>query len=158
MDQQSVLFVCLGNICRSPLGEAIFIHKARAAGVLDAMVIDSAGIGHWHIGQPADPRSIAVGRHHGVDVASIARQVEHLDIERFDLLLAMDRENRRDLLELGAPESQVRLMRSFDPAMEDVRERELDVPDPYLGGREGFEAVYQMLDAACEGLLSMLDE
>ncbi len=152
-----MLFVCLGNICRSPLGEAIFIHKAHAAGVLDAMDIDSAGIGHWHIGQPADPRSIAAGHHHGVDVASIARQVEHLDIERFDLLLAMDRENRRDLLDLGARESQVRLMRSFDPAMEGVRERELDVPDPYLGGREGFEAVFQMLDAACEGLLKSLE-
>lgn len=157
MGQRNVLFVCLGNICRSPLGEAIFIHKARAAGVLDAMDIDSAGIGHWHIGQPADPRSIEVGRRHGLDVKSIARQVEASDLERFDLLLAMDRENRRDLLDLGAPESRVRLMRSFDPAMEGVRERELDVPDPYLGGREGFEGVYQMLDAACEGLLSTLD-
>ncbi len=153
MSHRSLLFVCLGNICRSPLGEAIFIHKARAAGILDGLVVDSAGIGHWHAGDSADPRTIEVGLRHGVDVTSIARQVQVADFERFDLLLVMDRENKRDLLALGAPASRIRLMRSFDPGLAGASENELDVPDPYLGGPEGFETVYRLLDAACGGLL-----
>lgn len=155
---RKLLFVCLGNICRSPLAEAIFIHKARARGVLDGLEIDSAGTGHWHVGCRADPRSLEIAERYGIEVPSIARQIERGDFDRFDLLLAMDRENRRNLVALGAREERVRLMRSFDAALRDAGEDELDVPDPYLGGPEGFEAVYRMLDSACEGLLGYLHD
>ncbi len=153
MAHQRFLFVCLGNICRSPLAEAIFIHRAREQDLLESMRIDSAGIGHWHVGGRADPRTIEVGRLHGIEVPSIARQVQAADFESFDLLLAMDRENRRDLLALGCEPSRIRLMRSFDPTLAETHERKLDVPDPYLGGPEGFEEIYHMLQRACEGLL-----
>lgn len=149
-----LLFVCLGNICRSPLAEAIFQHKCRERG--EHFVVDSAGLGHWHEGEPADPRTIEVARRFGIEVSSVARQIRPDDLTRFDLLLAMDRENRRGLLNLGADPDRVRLMRSFDAALRGVPEHELDVPDPYLGGPEGFVEVYHMLDAACEGLLDAL--
>jgi len=153
-----LLFVCMGNICRSPLAEAVFIHKARERGMLDRFEIDSCGTGGWHAGGPADPRSIAIGKKHGIEVASIARQVDTArDFKRFDLLLAMDRENRDDLIDLGADPARVRLMRSFDPSLTGTHERDLDVPDPYYGrDGSGFQRVYAMLDAACEGLLDHL--
>ncbi len=149
-----LLFVCLGNICRSPLAEAIFRHKCRERS--EHFVVDSAGLGHWHEGEPADPRTIEVARRFGIEVPSIARQVRPDDLSRFDLLLAMDRENRRGLLGMGADPDRVRLIRSFDPDLRNAPEHRLDVPDPYLGGPEGFVEVYHMLDAACEGLLDEL--
>jgi len=98
-DRYALLFVCMGNICRSPLGEALFIHHARERGSLDRFDIDSCGTGHWHVGGGADPRSIAIGAKYGVDVPSIARQVDAgADFDRFDLLLPMDRSNRDDLI------------------------------------------------------------
>lgn len=153
----SLLFVCLGNICRSPLAEGLFIHLARERGVLDRFRVDSAGTGAWHVGKPADPRSIAVARTHGVHLPSVARQVDpESDFERFDLILAMDRSNRTDLLDLGAPRERVRLMRSFDPTLTGVPEHDLDVPDPYYGRGDGFQRVYEMLLRATTGLLEEL--
>lgn len=153
----AVLFVCLGNICRSPLAEGLFIHLARERGVLDRFRVDSAGTGAWHVGKSADPRSIAVARAHGVHLPSIARQVDPArDFERFDLVLAMDRSNRTDLLDLGAPRDRVRLMRSFDPTLTGAPEHDLDVPDPYYGHRDGFQRVYDMLLRATTGLLDEL--
>ncbi|MCA9298480.1 MAG: low molecular weight phosphotyrosine protein phosphatase [Phycisphaerales bacterium] len=148
----SVLFVCLGNICRSPLAEAIFIHKADQQGVRDRFTIDSAGMGGWHAGERADPRSIQIGARYGIDVRSIARQVTDKDVRRFDYLIAMDRSNASDLRELGAPKERVHLMRAFDPGVKGAA----DVPDPYYGGPDGFQHVYEMLDAACDGLLEHL--
>ena len=157
-EKTGLLFVCMGNICRSPLAEAVFLHKARERGVLDRFDVDSCGTGGWHAGGPADPRSIAIGAEHGIDVASIARKVNpKRDFTRFGLLLAMDRDNRDDLIELGADPTKVRLMRSFDPALKNADESGLDVPDPYYGrDGSGFRRVYDMLDAACEGLLDGL--
>jgi len=154
-DRYALLFVCLGNICRSPLAEALFVHHAQERGVIDRFDIDSCGTGHWHVGGRADPRSIAIGAKYGVDVPSIARQVDpQNDFDRFDLLLAMDRSNRDDLIDLGADPERVRLMLSCDPANANVKERKLDVPDPYYGGADGFETVLDMIEAASAGLLA----
>lgn len=153
----ALLFVCLGNICRSPLAEGLFIHLASERGEMQRFRVDSAGTGAWHVGKGADPRSIAVARAHGVHLPSIARQVEaESDFEGFDLILAMDRANRTDLLDLGAPRERVRLMRSFDPTLAGADERELDVPDPYYGPGDGFQRVYDMLLRATSGLLDEL--
>lgn len=154
---QSLLFVCLGNICRSPLARVIFEHQASARGVRDKFIVDSCGTGAWHAGGPADPRSIMVAAKNGVILEHVARQVRDEDFDRFDLLLAMDQRNESDLIELGAPRDKVRLFRSFDVTMTDAVVRGdkhlLEVPDPYYGGHDGFDKVYAMLWRASEGLL-----
>lgn len=153
----ALLFVCLGNICRSPLAEGLFIHLANQRGVIDRFLVDSAGTGAWHVGKAADSRSIAVARAHGVHLPSVARQVDAAtDFERFDLILAMDRANRTDLLDLGAPRERVKLMRSFDATLAGADDRELEVPDPYYGHGDGFQRVYDMLLRATTGLLDEL--
>jgi protein-tyrosine phosphatase len=156
-DRTGVLFVCLGNICRSPLAEGIFIDMARKRKVLNLFDIDSCGTGSWHVGECADHRSLAVARRHGIELECVGRQLDpENDFARFDWLLAMDRSNLRNLLNAGAPRQRVRLMRSFDPALEKAREHDLDVPDPYDWPGDGFESVYQMLHSACGGLLEFL--
>jgi protein-tyrosine phosphatase len=155
--ERTLLFVCLGNICRSPLAEGLFIHLARERGLHDRFEVDSAGTGAWHVGKGADPRSLSVARAHGVHLPSIARQVDpERDFDRFDLLLAMDNSNREDLLSLGAPAERVALIRSFDPTMRDAAPHALDVPDPYYGHGDGFQRVYDMLLRASTGLLDEL--
>jgi protein-tyrosine phosphatase len=147
-----VLFVCLGNICRSPLAEAIFIELARRRGVLDRFRVDSCGTGGWHVGGPADARSVEVARRHGIPLNHTARRVDPgTDFARFDWLIAMDRSNAVNLKKLGAPEEKIRLMRSFDPQTDG-----LDVPDPYGWDGDGFQATYDLLMAACRGLLGSL--
>jgi len=150
---QRLLFVCSGNICRSPLAEALFRSLAAEAEVLSHFEIDSAGTHGYHEGDQADPRTRRVGRKHGLIVDSIARPVIDADFDRFDLILAMDRGHRRELMaRAGSGRSaSIRLMREFDPGA-----REQDVPDPYYGGEDGFEAMYEILDPACRGLLAAL--
>jgi protein-tyrosine phosphatase len=148
-----LLFVCTGNICRSPLAEAIFRHQAEQAGRGGEFVIDSAGTHDYHDGERADPRARRVGQQRGVPVSSIARRVVDSDFEGFDLLLAMDRGHRREL-RARCPEplrERIRLMREFDePA------GELDVPDPYYSNEQAFVHVYEMLDRCCRRLLQDL--
>jgi protein-tyrosine phosphatase len=156
-----VLFVCLGNICRSPLAEAVFIHQARARGVLERFDVDSCGMGAWHAGECADPRSIGTAQRYRVPMDHVARQLDpRTDFERFHHLIAMDRSNLRAILGAGSRHgleaSRVRLLRSFDPALRGAPEHELEVPDPYYGGDEGFDTVYRMVDSACAGLLDHL--
>lgn len=152
-----VLFVCLGNICRSPLAWGLFRHLAAERGVLDRFDVESCGTGGWHAGNAADPRSIAVSLRHGVPLDHIARQLDPArDFERFTWLIPMDRANRTDLLKLGAQPDRVRLMRSFDPLVAQAGDGP-DVPDPYYGGEDGFQKVYEMLDRACRGLLDELE-
>lgn len=152
-----VLFVCLGNICRSPLAEGIFRHLAATRGVDPRFDVDSCGIGSWHAGESADHRSIAIARRHGITLVGTARQVRPAsDFARFQWLIPMDRSNRQALLRHGADPARTLLMRSFDPAMRGRPEHELDVPDPYEWRGDGFEEVYQMLHAACGGLLDTL--
>ena len=147
----SVLFVCMGNICRSPLAEGLFRHKARGRGVEAQFIVDSAGTGGWHAGECADGRVREVARRHGVDLKGRARKVTPEDFDRFDHVICMDDENRRQLQQAGAPHGKLRLLLECDPAAA-VRE----VPDPYYGGRRGFETVYGLIDSACEALLDEL--
>lgn len=145
--------MCSGNICRSPLAEAIFKSLVREAGFESRFVIDSAGTHGFHEGDQADPRTRRVGSKHGLDVDSIARPVVDEDFDRFDLIIAMDRGHRRELLSragAGRP-AVIRLMREFDPTA-----RDQDVADPYYGGEEGFETMYSVLMPACRGLLDSL--
>lgn len=147
-------FVCLGNICRSPTAEAVMAHHLAEAGLSSRVRVESAGTGHWHVGEPPDRRAAAEARRRGITMRSRARQFRPDDFEQFDLVLAMDHENLRDLERL-APHEEARrklaLLRAFDPAAED-----LTVPDPYFGGPEGFAHVFDLVDSACRGLLDHL--
>jgi protein-tyrosine phosphatase len=141
----------MGNICRSPLAENLFRYHANKRGVVDQFHIDSAGTGGWHAGDSPDHRMVATAARRGITMIGRARQVCQDDFFRFDLLLCADDENRNNLLRIGAPKSRTRLILEFHP---DAPVRE--VPDPYYGGDEGFETVYDLVDAACQGLLDHL--
>lgn len=150
-----VLFVCLGNICRSPLAKGLFQELVQQRGVAARFDIDSCGTGGWHAGEGADPRTVQIAAFHGLTFEHAARQLDpRRDFDRFQYLLAMDLDNRAGLLHAGAPANKVHLMRSFDPALAGESEYRLQVPDPYYGGSEGFEKMYVMLKAACEGFLT----
>jgi len=152
-----VLFVCLGNICRSPTAEGVMRALVEQEDLAELVQLDSAGTGAWHVGSPPDARATHAARARGVALAGRARQVRENDFHDFDLLLAMDRENRRELQRLapGAAErAKVRLLREFDPASDDgPPRRDLDVPDPYYGAAGGFDEVFELVHAACRGLL-----
>ncbi len=152
-----LLFVCLGNICRSPTAEGVMRDLVAREGLEDEMEIDSAGTGAWHVGSAPDSRATAAASGRGVTLEGQARKVTPADFEEFDLILAMDRSNLHDLRQLAADEEQrekVRLLREFDPASDG--EPDLDVPDPYYGGERGFEDVFDFVQAACEGLLAQI--
>lgn len=150
MNPTRILFVCAGNICRSPLAEGIFSEIAARAGRADEFEVDSAGTGGWHQGQKPDKRSIAVGASHGIDIShQRARLVVDEDFSRFNLILAMDEDNLANLRS-RAPRSALGKIHLFDAF---TRSGTKDVPDPYYGGPDGFEAVYAMLFAGCSMLL-----
>jgi protein-tyrosine phosphatase len=153
----SVLFVCSGNICRSPTAEVVLRARADEAGVGAQLEVASAGIGDWHAGDAPDPRSVAAAHEHGVLLGGSARQVRRDDFKRFDLLVALDRGHARDLRAIARdPQARERvvLLREFDA--DAVRRGELDVPDPYYGGADGFDEVFDVVDAGCRGLLASL--
>jgi protein-tyrosine phosphatase len=152
-----VLFVCMGNICRSPTAEGVMRSLLREEGLDDAIAVESAGTGGWHAGEPPDARATEAARRRGIRLEGAARQVAPADFERFDLLVAMDRENLGELLALAPDEEaaeKVRLLREFDPASREAAD--LDVPDPYYGGGGGFERVLDLVTAASRGLLDEL--
>ena len=152
-----LLFVCMGNICRSPTAEGVMRGLLREAELEDRVQIDSAGTGDWHLGAPPDARAAQAAQRRGIALAGAARQVRPGDFEDFDLLIAMDRGNLRELLALAPDEAaaeKVRLLREFDPAC--AGGDDLDVPDPYYGGENGFERVLDLVEAACRGLLDEL--
>lgn len=149
MPQISILFVCLGNICRSPLAEGILRHLAAKTGRADEFLIDSAGTGAWHIGDPPDSRAIAVAAEHGIDISALrARRVEATDFDRFDLILALDRKNLHSL-KVSAPAGTLARIALF---AEHALATADDVPDPYFGGRAEFEDVYRMLYRGCASM------
>jgi protein-tyrosine phosphatase len=146
-----ILFVCLGNICRSPSGEAVMRGLINREG-LDGFEVDSAGTGDWHVGNPADPRAIAAATGRGVTIGGRARQVGPDDFEEFDLILAMDRSNHASLLAMeGADPAKIRLFREM------AGEGELDVPDPYYGGEDGFDEVLDILERGCAVVLEKIN-
>lgn len=156
-DRTGVLFVCLGNICRSPLAKFVLSDLTARRGVTERFRIDSCGTGPWHAGEGADPRTIAVARAKGLDTEHVARVLRPgVDFVEFDYLIAMDLENRRRMLDLGAPRDRVHLLRAFDPTLAGRPEAELIVPDPYYGGEDGFERMFVMVRTACEGLLDVV--
>jgi protein-tyrosine phosphatase len=155
---QRVLFVCLGNICRSPTAEAVMRGLVSERGLTEQVEIDSAGTGSWHIGSPPDHRATSAAAGRGVELGGAARQVTQADLEAFDWVIAMDRENLEDLqaLRTGAEgEAEPTLLRAFDP--DAVAAGNLDVPDPYYGGDDGFETVLDVVERGCEGLLEEIE-
>jgi protein-tyrosine phosphatase len=151
-----VLFVCMGNICRSPTAEGVMRRLVDEAGLSDRIVLDSAGTGGWHVGGPPDPRAVSAAAGRGIAIHGEARQVRGSDFDDFDLIVALDRANARDLRRLAPDDeaaAKVRLPREFDPASD---AQDLDVPDPYYGAADGFGHVLDLVDAACCGLLDDL--
>jgi protein-tyrosine phosphatase len=148
-----VLFVCLGNICRSPTAEGVMRGLVAEAGLDGEIEIESAGTGSWHIGDPPDPRSVAAAADRAVELDA-ARQVDEADFEAFDLLIAMDRSNRDALLRLAPTEEareRVRLLREYEPDAGPAAD--VDVPDPYYGGSESFAEVLEIVERCCKALL-----
>lgn len=152
-----VLFVCLGNICRSPLAEAIFNHKTQAMGKSRQFKSDSAGTSDFHIGELPDERSIKCAEQKGLKIQHRGRQVNRTDFRDFDYIIAMDDNNLRNLNNLKVrynfPDKEIYLMRDFVPGWQG-----LPVPDPYYGSEEGFEEVYQILDQAIDEFLTKIIE
>jgi len=145
-----VLFVCLGNICRSPTAEGVMRHLLRERGLNGEIEVASAGTGGWHIGKAPDQRATAAARKRGIVLAGRAQQVRRSDFADYDLLVAMDRSNFRDLLQLApdqASREKVRLLLA-----------DADVPDPYYGGERGFDEVLDLVTEGCEQLLDELVE
>jgi protein-tyrosine phosphatase len=145
-----VLFVCLGNICRSPTAEGVLLHKLREAGLADMVQVDSAGTGDWHVGKAPDARTRVAAQRRGYDLSQLrARQVAAEDFGRFDLILAMDESNLANLHGLRPAGAAVELdlfLRRYQLALDEV-------PDPYYGGEDGFEAVLDLVEQACDALI-----
>jgi protein-tyrosine phosphatase len=149
-----ILFVCTGNICRSPTAEGVARHFIQMAGLSDCVEVDSAGTHGYHVGEAPDPRTRQSAAQRGYELdALVARRIEPVDFQRFDLLLAMDRSHYEAMLKMCAPvyRHKVRLFMSYapNPAFDEV-------PDPYYGGKAGFEAVLDMCEEAVHGLLESL--
>ncbi|MDD0975467.1 low molecular weight protein-tyrosine-phosphatase [Pseudomonas fontis] len=145
-----VLFVCLGNICRSPTAEGVLRHQLQAAGLADQVEVASAGTGDWHVGKQPDSRTRRAALLRGYDLsAQRAQQVSRDDFNSYDLILAMDKSNLRDLKALQPSTGKAELdlfLRRYDGAVEEM-------PDPYYGGEQGFERVLDLVEAACERLV-----
>jgi len=154
--------VCLGNICRSPIAEAVIRDRVDAAGLGDVVVVDSAGTGDWHLGHGADPRSLSTLAANSYDLdGHISRQITADWFDRLDLVLAMDSANYHDLQAMAARAGvapDLHMFRSFDPGLAHLTapHPELDVPDPYYGGVDGFGDVLAMIEQAADGLITQL--
>ena len=152
--RESILFVCLGNICRSPTAEAVFRAKAQRAGLASRLAIDSAGTGSWHVGNPPDWRAVAHASKRGYDLSPLrARQVARADFSRFGRIFAMDRSNLADLERMRPPDHAGHLGLLLDLV---PQHRGRDVPDPYDGGDAGFETVLDLIESASDALVMRL--
>lgn len=155
-----ICLVCLGNICRSPMAAAVLESRLDKAGLTDRVTVGSAGTGSWHIDEPADPRALGALRERGYDgTAHRARQFVAEWFEDYDLVLAMDRDNFAELHRLAPDDTareKIQLMRSYDPSAKATGE--LDVPDPYYGGADGFAHVLNQVERAADGLVDALQE
>ena len=154
MVKHRLLFVCLGNICRSPMAEGAFRHVAAEQGVLDRFEIDSAGLGSWHVGQAPDHRAQKAADQRGIDISGqSARQIRSSDFTSFDLLLAMDGSNYGELVQLAPKGERHKIRRFLDFAPHAGTK---DVPDPFFGEAEGFDRALDLIDEAARGLLAEL--
>jgi protein-tyrosine phosphatase len=154
MVKHRLLFVCLGNICRSPMAEGAFRRVAAEEGVLDRFEIDSAGLGDWHVGQAPDHRATWAAGQRGIDISGqSARQVGREDFARFDLLLAMDGSNYEDLAQLAPKDQRYKIRRFLDFA---PHAGTRDVPDPFFGEAEGFDHALDLIEEAARGLIAAL--
>jgi protein-tyrosine phosphatase len=158
-----LLFVCLGNICRSPTAEGVMRALIEREGLDGRIQVESAGTGAWHVGSRPDRRASQAASARGIALEGTARQVRPDDFYDFDVLVAMDRENQGELRRLApgdAEREKVRLLREFEPAGAAAPAgqagEQLDVPDPYYGGPGGFDEVFDLVQAACEGLLEQI--
>jgi protein-tyrosine phosphatase len=149
---KKVLFVCLGNICRSPLAEALFNHHVKEKGLQGKFIADSCGTAAYHIGEQPNSRSRANAKENGLIYSHDARQVQDEDFHEFDMIIPMDESNMSNLEKFDKGGSAtIQLMRDYDSGYEGE-----DVPDPYFGGDQGFQEVYEMLDRSTESLLNKL--
>ena len=151
MKKVSVLFVCMGNICRSPTAEGVFRHLVRQEKLEDVILIDSAGTHAYHIGNPPDNRALVVGERRGIELHDLrARRVSPEDFDLFDYVLAMDRDNYENLSAIcpSGYETRLRMFMDYAPHLQIP-----EVPDPYYGGASGFERVFDMVEEAARGLL-----
>jgi protein-tyrosine phosphatase len=151
-----IVFVCLGNICRSPTAEGVFQHLVNERGLQSYFYIDSAGTSAYHIGEPANSKSQQTANKHGIKLPSRARRFEAADLEEFDLIFAMDRENLENIKSLDTQNrysDKIKLMREYDPLPDNS-----EVPDPYYGGMDGFQHVFEVVKRSCEKLLDELEE
>lgn len=156
-----ITIICLGNICRSPIGEAVLRDRLAAVGLTEQIAVDSAGTGDWHIGQGANAKSITTLNQHGYQLDHTARQITPSWFADIDLALVMDTNNFADvaaLIEISGAQVELRMMRAFDPALSGIAEPDpaLDVPDPYHGTMDDFLSVLRMIEAACDGLVTEL--
>jgi protein-tyrosine phosphatase len=155
MDKVKVLFVCLGNICRSPLAEAIFKHKISERGLDKFIEADSCGTSNYHIGDQPDPRTIANAKQNGVAINHCGRQFCEEDFKKFDYILAMDKSNYNNILRLPSSSqfsTKVKMMRDFDPVAKG------EVPDPYYGGEKGFQEVFDILSRSIDKFVERLEQ
>ena len=156
MKKQSVLFVCLGNICRSPAAEAIFIDLIYKKGFKESFIVDSVGTGSWHIGKKADKRMRIAAKKRGVEILSKARQINTKDFEKFNYIIAMDNSNFRNIQDLKCRTSStdfasIKKIQNFKSVF-----NEQEVPDPYFGGDEGFDNVLDILEDSVSGFLESI--
>ncbi len=156
MKKQSVLFVCLGNICRSPAAEAIFLDLINKKGLNDSFIVDSAGTGSWHIGKKADTRMRIASRKRGVEIISRARQINSSDFEKFNYIVAMDDSNYENIIDMKSRKSlsdfaSIKKIQNFRSIFQ-----EIEVPDPYFGGDEGFDNVLDILEDSVSGFLDII--
>ena len=153
---KKILFVCLGNICRSPAAEGVFKQKIKERGLENLFVVDSAGTGGWHVGNLSDPRMRKTALSRGIELTSRSRQIEESDLFKFDQILVMDKDNLEAVKSLtkdhsNSVNSKIRLMLSYSK-----NSQLAEVPDPYYGGQNGFDEVLDLLDDAMDGLIDSL--
>jgi protein-tyrosine phosphatase len=155
--KHKILFVCLGNICRSPLAEAIFSRMASERGTSNQFYSDSCGTSGHHTGEPPDPRTLKNARSNNLEIAHLGRQLSPEDFVSAQLILTMDSGNYRDTMALalkhGFEAGNIRMLRMFDP---EAANGDLDVPDPWYGGEQGFEDVFKIISRSCSGLMDAL--
>ncbi len=145
-----VLMVCLGNICRSPLAEGILKSKVDP----NTIIVDSAGTAGYHIGNPPDTRSIAVAKKYGIDISDqVCRKFSPKDFDTYDIIYAMDKDNYQNIIQLSTKSEHTNKVRLL---LSEIDGNEQEVPDPYYGGTDGFEQIFQMIDTACDHIVNRI--